>query len=392
MFGQPRFDLDAAARVVRASFTLNGAGARASAVGYQIYDSETGTFIAEGEWQAAHSGDMTVQVELPRERGHYHVYVSPMDEGQGWFYLLGKPFLLIDAMVEGGRARLLRTGETTVRALRMRSFFAAAGKSFMLPFQSLITHRSLIGSMVRRDIASRYRGSFGDVLWTVLNPVLLMSTYFFVFGIVLESRLGPNSSRSDFVLYLLAGMLPWLAFSEAVGRAPAVLIQHQNFIRKLVFPVEILPVSQTLAGLVTQFFGVAVFLTGLIAIRHSIPVTALWLPVLLIPQLFFTLGVSWFLSALGIFMRDLSQIIGFLLTIWFFLTPICYPETSVPKEAAILYKNPIYILVRGYRAIFLEGSAPEFHSLWKLWLVAGVVFVLGFAWFYKLRKSFADVV
>jgi lipopolysaccharide transport system permease protein len=258
---------------------------------------------------------------------------------------------------------------------------------------SIWTNRSLIRSMVRRDIMARYKGSFGDILWTVINPVLLMATYFFVFGIVLDSRFGPDGSRSGFALYFLAGMLPWLAFSEAIGRAPHSMVEHRNFIKKLVFPVEILPVTQVVAGLVTQGFAVVVFLIGLFIFRGDVPGTALWLPVLLVPQVLFTLGTAWFLAALGVFMRDLGQIIGFLLTLWFFLTPICYPEASLPEgSAAILGKNPIYVLVRGYRAIFLEHQAPAFHSMWKLWVVSGAVFLLGHAWFYKLRKSFADVI
>jgi lipopolysaccharide transport system permease protein len=231
------------------------------------------------------------------------------------------------------------------------------------------------------------------MLWTVLNPLLLMATYFFVFGVVLESRFGADQSRTGFALYFLAGMLPWLPFSEAVGRAPHVILEHRNFVKKLVFPVETLCVNQVLAGLVTEAFAFLVFMVALLLIRGSIPLTILWLPVLLVPQFLFTLGLSWFLAALGAFVRDLTQMIGFLLTLWFFLTPICYPETQLPKFAnAVLAKNPIYTLVRGYRSILLEGHAPAFHSMWKLWVLSIIVVLLGHAWFYKLRKSFADVI
>ena len=123
------------------------------------------------------------------------------------------------------------------------------------------------------------------------------------------------------------------------------------------------------------------------------PPTILWLPVLLVPQVMFTLGLCWFLAALGVYFRDLGQFSGFLLTLWFFLTPICYPEASLPAAAVgVLSKNPVFVLVRGYRAILLEGMVPSFAPLWKLWLVSAAVLVLGHAWFYKLRKSFADVI
>ena len=113
--------------------------------------------------------------------------------------------------------------------------------------------------MVRRDILGRYRGSFGGAFWTVLNPLLLMLTYFFVFGVVLRTRFGNDPSRAGFALYFLAGMLPWLAFSEAAGRAPTVMLEHRNFVKKLVFAVETLPVNLVVSGLVSEFFALVLF-------------------------------------------------------------------------------------------------------------------------------------
>jgi lipopolysaccharide transport system permease protein len=261
------------------------------------------------------------------------------------------------------------------------------------PVETTWRNRGLIQAMVRRDILGRYRGSFAGIFWTVIHPLLLMLTYFFVFGIVLRARFGNDSSRSSFALYFLAGMLPWLAFSEAVGRSATVLVEHRNFIKKLVFAVETLPVNLVISGLVSEFFAILLFCGFLAVARGGVPWTVIWLPALLIPQILFTAGVSWFLAALGVFLRDIGQIIGFLLTLWFFLTPICYPKTSLPREFVPLFsKNPIYVLVSGYRAIFLEHRPPELGPLWKLWVVAAVVFVLGHAWFYKLRKTFADVI
>jgi lipopolysaccharide transport system permease protein len=263
----------------------------------------------------------------------------------------------------------------------------------VFPLLDVWRHRSLIRSMVRRDVLGRYRGSFGGVFWTLLNPLLLMLTYFFVFGVVLRTRFAGDPSRSGFVLYFLAGMLPWLPFSEAAGRAPFVMVEHRNFVKRLVFPLDTLPVNLTVAGLVTQAFALAVFLVLLVAARGAVPVSVLWLPVLIVPQVLFTLGVCWFLAALGVYARDLGQVSGFLLTLWFFLTPICYPENSLPPEAMwILSKNPLFVLVRGYRQILLENGAPAFAPLWKLWLVSAAVFILGYAWFHRLKKTFADVI
>jgi lipopolysaccharide transport system permease protein len=265
----------------------------------------------------------------------------------------------------------------------------------VLPFQTIWRNRGLIRVMVRRDILGRYRGSFGGAFWTVINPLLLMLTYFFVFGVVLRSRFGADNSRTGWALYFLAGMIPWLAFSEAVGRAPSVMLDHRNFVKKLVFAVETLPVNLVVAGLVTEFFAVLLYCGFLFAVRGSVPPTVAWLPLILIPQVLFTAGLSWFLAALGVFVRDLGQIIGFVLTLWFFLTPICYPETQwkelPPAAVAMLSTNPIFVLVRAYRAIFMDQHAPDLHSLWKLAVIGLVLFLAGHAWFYKLRKSFPDM-
>ena len=372
-------------------------------VGWQFFDPETDFFILEGNWTPVprdippgEVASFEISIPFPPDTGGYHVYVSPIEQHEGWAYLRGQRFLRIRAETLGDKVYVLEHEIATTRALRLRRLWRALPKIFSGPIRTIAANHRLIGSMARRDILARYRGSFGDVFWTILNPLLLMATYFFVFGVVLRTRFGPDQSSTSFALYFLAGMLPWLAFTEPAGRAPHVILEHRNFVKKLIFPLETLPVNQVVAGLVTEVFGAVVFIAALLLIRGTVPSSVVWLPVLLVPQLLFTLGVCWFLSALGVYVRDLGQIMGFLLTLWFFITPICYPETSLstlPAGAfAILRKNPFYVLVRGYRAIFLENHAPELLPLAKLWAVAVVVFLLGYAWFYKLRKTFADVI
>jgi lipopolysaccharide transport system permease protein len=250
--------------------------------------------------------------------------------------------------------------------------------------------------MVRRDILARYRGSFGGAMWTFLNPLLLMATYTFVFGVVLKTKFEGDATGIGWVLYFLAGMLPWLAFSEAVGRAPSIILEYRNFVKKLVFPLETLPANLVISGAVTETFTLAIFLLGLVLARHSIPASVLWLPALIVPQLLLTAGVCWILAALGIFMRDLGTIMGFVLTLWFFVTPICYPEASLaglPHVALrILTLNPMFQLVEGYRAVLLENRAPGLKSLVGLWIASPALAVIGYAWFHRLQKSFADVI
>jgi len=370
------------------------------ALGYQIFDPESGTLVIDGTRQApAHDvapGDsehFKVVLALPHEPGRYRVFLSMMREHVAWFWEKGWPFLLTDAWVDDeSQGRLGTTRVATNRQLGVERTRRAIGRAITLPFETIWSNRSLIQSMTRRDILGRYRGSFGGATWAVLNPLLLMLTYFFVFGVVMQAKFNPNDQPLDYVLYLLCGMLPWLAFSEAVGRSATILIEYRNFIKKLRFPVETLPLNIVGSGMVTECLGLVIFAAALILIRGGLPLTVVWLPVLLVPQILFTAGITWFLSALGLFVRDLGQVIGYLMTLWFFLSPICFSEQALKSKAPILAKNPIFVLVRAYRSVLLEGHAPDPQPLLIFWVVALVVFLAGFAWFYKLRKWFADVI
>ncbi|MEZ5354833.1 MAG: ABC transporter permease [Bryobacteraceae bacterium] len=369
-------------------------------VGWQLIDAATRVFLDEGEWQRAEHPiepggrhEFAFRVELPGEEGLYHIYLSPRNEEYGWFYAMQWPFLRVEAAVEEGVARSASADVTTTGHLSLLNLPNNIRTALVQPWRTLWERRRLIRSQVRREIVGRYRGSVGDVAWTLIHPLMLMLTYFFVFGIVLQARFGQDPSRSGFVLYFLAGMLPWLPFSEAVGRSATVILENRNFVKKLVFPIEILPLNLAVAGLVTEAFALLVFVALLLVTRGGVPSTIAWLPALLAPQWMLTAGLCWFLAALGVFFRDLGQILGFALTLWFFLTPICYPEASLPPWAgAIMQVNPMYALVRGYRAILLESAAPDPASLALLWTGSLAVFLGGHAWFWKVRRMFADVI
>jgi lipopolysaccharide transport system permease protein len=369
------------------------------AIGYHLFDDPTGTLVVDGEriplqLAAQAAQPVYMRIAAPREPGEYSIYISAMREHVAWFYEQGWPFLKVDFNVnEAGDPKLLRSRVTDRRAVRMRRSIRSLGRAFTLPFQAIWRNRSLIRTLVRRDFLSRYTGSFAGAFWAILNPLLLMLTYFFVFGIVMDAKFESDPSRTGFALYFLAGMLPWLAFSEAAGRAPFVLLEHRNFIKKLVFPVETLPVNVVVSGLVTEFFGLILFAIALLLIRGRVPMTILYLPLIVVPQILFTAGLSWFLAALGVFARDLGQIIGYLLTVLMFLTPIFYSESNIPAViAGFIRKNPIYVLVHAYRSILLESKAPDLISLGWFALASILIFVLGHGWFYKLRKSFADLI
>ena len=242
--------------------------------------------------------------------------------------------------------------------------------------------------MTRRDVTQRYRGSAGDVLRTVLHPVLLMATYFFVFGIVLQSRFKVRPEPNCVGLLFLAGMLPWLGMSEAIGRAPNGILENRVLVKKVVFP------GRDSAGHTSHFRSRDASLRDRRIRRGSArspPTRAGDGPVVAGADHPATSFHAW-VRMVPVRNRRLpsrypAKMIGFFLTLWFFLTPICYPETALPPgAAAILTKNPVYVLVRSYRAILLDGHAPPLAALGKLWLVAAVVFIGGHAWFYKLRR------
>ncbi len=354
-------------------------------IGWQLCDPATGAFLQEGEWSEVTGREADLRIPLPPEDGAYSVQVAPVNDRAR--------FIAIDARVGAGKLEIGTPRVLTSSSVRRARMLRAIPKAFVLPARSVWRNRTLMGSMVRRDILARYRGSFGGTLWTFLNPLLLMATYFFVFGVVLRTRFGADTSRTGFVLYFLAGMLPWLAFSEAVGRAPGVILEYRSFVKKIVFPLETLPVNLVISGAVTEAIGLVIFVAGLLAVRGSVPGSVVWLPLLLIPQILFTAGLAWILAATGVYVRDLGQVTGYLLTLWFFLTPICYPESQLPAAAVpILRFNPLLVLVRGYRAVFLENQAPSLRGLVALWVVSAAVAVVGYAWFHRLRKSFADVI
>jgi lipopolysaccharide transport system permease protein len=384
-----RFDsIQAAAEgsSIRLRFHMHGFNGAGTVLSWQVLDPDSGAFLFEGEWREIRGTDVDLRLELPSGDGPYRVQVAPVADRER--------FIVIDARVADGRLEIEPPEVASAASLRRARLLQAIPKAFLYPARSLWQNHKLMASMVRRDILSRYRGSFAGALWTFLNPLLLMLTYAFVFGMVLKQRFGADSSPSGYVLYFLAGMLPWLAFSEAVGRSPYVILEHRTFVKKLVFPLETLPVNLVISGAVTELFGLAIFLVILPVARGRIPATVVWLPALLAPQLLLAAGLCWFLAALGIFIRDLGQITGYVLTIWFFLTPICYAETqTIPAAIArVLAFNPLLILVRGYRAIFLEGRPPQMGALIALWIGSAALAVLGHAWFHRLRRSFADVI
>ena len=260
------------------------------------------------------------------------------------------------------------------------------------PWESLYRQRRLIELMVRRDLVGRYKGSMAGAVWTIVNPLALLLIYWFVFSVIFRVRFGPDGQPVNFLLYVVAGLLPWMAFSEALVRSNTCIVENPNLVKKVVFPLEVLPVNHSLVGSLHSLVGIMILIALAIGVRGTLPWTIVLLPLVALPQLLFTIGIGWFLASLGVFLRDLSHVIGLILTFWMFSTPIVYPENLVPPTlVTLLHLNPFTAIVSGYRSVLLEGALPE----WRAWLylvgVSLLTFFLGYAWSTRTRKGFADV-
>ena len=273
------------------------------------------------------------------------------------------------------------------------NYQASAKTPLWQPAAALVgEHRGLIRSMVRRELSNRYRGSFMGLAWSVVTPAVMIVIFTIIFSGIFNARFGAGGGPLSFAAYLFCGLLPWVAFSEGVQRATVALTENVNLVKRVVFPVEALPVNVALAALVQQLLGTLVLLAASALLGGRLRATALLLPLLLVPQLLATLGLGWLMASLGVFIRDMAQFNQLLLTAWLYLTPIFYPEEIVPPRYHWLIDlNPMAPLVRSYRRILLEGRPPDWRGLGFTLAFALVCFVLGYWWFERTKKAFADV-
>jgi homopolymeric O-antigen transport system permease protein len=273
----------------------------------------------------------------------------------------------------------------------VRSASLSAVERVLAPFRTLLVHRNIIRALVRRDIRGRYVASTIGFSWAVIQPLALLGLYTFVFSGILNVRLGPGAATADFALYLFCGMLPWLAFADGLTRSASVIIDETPMIKKVVFPSEVLPASAVLSALVMEFVGLACLLCVVLVSRGvGWPLTVL--PVVIVLQFLFTLGLGWFLASVTVFVRDVRHLLGLALTLWMFLTPILYPESLVPARFRwLLDVNPMRYVVGAYRSLVLEQRVPPASDVLTLAVVAVVVAVAGHTVFQRSKQVFADV-
>ena len=248
-------------------------------------------------------------------------------------------------------------------------------------------------SLARRELVARYKGSVLGVIWALLTPVVMIVIFTFIFAGVFGARFGVRGTPWDYAIYLFCGLLPWNMFQETLIVSATTVIAHSNLVKRVVFPLETLPIAQALAALGNQLFGTVALLVAIVIIRHELHATVFWLPVLLLPQLITTLGAAWLIASLRVFLRDIAQGISLFLMAWMYLTPILYPESIVPERYRLFINiNPFTPLIRCYRRILIEGSAPDWPGLAYFTAFAFLSFLFGYWWFARTRKNFADVI
>jgi lipopolysaccharide transport system permease protein len=258
---------------------------------------------------------------------------------------------------------------------------------------SFMTNRQLIWQMTKRDVVGRYKGSVLGLAWSFFNPLIMLVIYTFVFSIVFKARWNTGSdSKTEFALVLFIGMIVHGLLAECINRAPALIVGNVSYVKKVVFPLEILPWVSMGATIFHTLVSFLVWSLFFILVNHTFNWTALFLPLVFLPLIFFTIGFSWLLASLGVFLRDIGQMTVVLTTILLFTSPVFYPISMLPeKYQLILYANPLTFIMEQSRDVLMWGKLPDWQGLSIALLISLFVAWAGFAWFQKTRRGFADV-
>ena len=267
----------------------------------------------------------------------------------------------------------------------------------LLPWQiarQLHQRGDLIRQLTKRDVLARYRGSFLGIFWSLLRPLFVLAVYTVVFGYIFESKLGnrPNESKLDFALALFCGLVLFNFFAECLSRAPTLVVSNPSYATKVVFPLEILSVSAIGAALAHMLISLAPLLVGVVVAHGSIPVTALYLPLILLPLILLCLGASWLVSSLGVFVRDINAVVPVLMVIIMYASAIFYSISRVPPNLLpIVNYNPLAVVIDQARNAVLWGVPPVWDRYGYVLAAGFIAMVLGYAFFMRTKAAFADV-
>ncbi|MFC1833971.1 ABC transporter permease [Thermodesulfobacteriota bacterium] len=262
-------------------------------------------------------------------------------------------------------------------------------------FRNLYTYRELITQFAWREAVGRYKGTYLGLIWSVFNPLLTLAVYSFVFGIIVRSRFGHSSGGSvpEFVLALFSGIVIYNVFAVCSSKAPVVVASRPNLVKKVVFPLEILPVAALGSSLIAFGFSLVILMPCLFIFSPSISGTMYMFPLVLIPLCALSLGVGWLVGSIGVFIRDMGQVIPVLMQLLFFLSPVIYPISAVPESLQwVMRLNPLATILEDTRRTLVWGQPIE----WGWWLAVTVVSLiimqLGYLWYMRMKRVFADVV
>ena len=258
--------------------------------------------------------------------------------------------------------------------------------------RNLVERRSLLLQLVRRDFEQRFVGSVMGWVWGLIHPLVLLLSWTFVFSYCLKVKLPPSELTRNYTLYLFAGMLPWLLFSETVQRSSMSLIEQSNLITKTVFPAEIVPVSVFLSAVINHAMALGLMIAVVAVILNQFSAALVLLPLYIALTGLFAIGLGWIVASLQVYLRDTAQLLTVVLTFWFWLTPIFIIEDQFPAKLRFLIAgNPVAYIVRAYREILLTRHFPAFEDLGVIAGAAVGMFCLGGLFFRHMKRGFADV-
>ncbi len=261
--------------------------------------------------------------------------------------------------------------------------------------QNLWMYRELIVQFTKRQVLQRYKGSYLGLVWSFASPLALLAVYTFAFSVIFKVRWAETAtgSHAEFALTLFAGLIAFNVFSESVLAAPNLIVDNPNYVKKVVFPLEILPISGLGTALIQSLFSLLVLLLGTLFIMGQIPWTLLLLPLMYLPLILLCLGLGWFLATLGPVIPDIEHLLRVVVQILFFLTPIFYPISAIPANFRFfLYLNPLTLIVTQFRQVILFGQLPNWIGFLAVTAGTLVVCMLGYVWFIKIKRIIADIV
>lgn len=264
-------------------------------------------------------------------------------------------------------------------------------------FKSAIKNRHLVKQMTIRDVVGRYRGSFIGIGWSFLHPLLMLAVFTFVFSVVFQMRWGvpvegQEEGKGVFAVVLFVGLIAHSFLSEILTRAPSLIVSNTNYVKKVIFPLEILPWMSILSALVHATISILVWLLAYLVLVGVPGWQVFFLPLVMIPLITLALGVAYFLASLGVFMRDIGQTMGVISSVLLFLSPVFFPLERLPEQLQTYFLlNPLTFIIQQARDVLIWKTLPDFSGLMIYMMVASVIFCLGFTWFQKTRKGFADV-